>query len=524
MRGRAGTAVLSALVCWGAAQAANPITTSLYTADPSALSWRDTLWIFTGHDENVASTGFIMNDWYVFSTADLATYRNWGSPLRATNFPWSSGAAFASHVLEHQGKFYWYVSALHRSIRVKEGFAIGVAVADHPKGPWTPVATPLVTDQTPNSIDLNIDPAVYVDADGTAWLYWGSWGAARRVKLKSNMTEIDGAVQNVSAAGFFEAPWVHRFDGTYYLSYASGYPSTTNYAMASSLAGPWTAKGVINTRMANSETNHQAIVRHRGHWLFVYHTGDAPGGHTYHRSVAVDPLYYDAEGAIRPVVRTSTGPARIDNSPLRDGRYRLRAKHSGLVLQDSGAKVVQMRASASDSQVWTLARKGAGRSYALKNVSTGRFLAFPSTDRLSRAGTRTTESVLVVENASIEDGYFLFADSSKDHVADVLDVSTDPGKELVAWRRSGTRNQTFLFEAAVTTGIVRNRDALPRVKVVASSVREGIVLDRPANWGLRDLAGSLRERGSSDRVAPAGLGRGFYMLDIDGRSERVLVR
>jgi hypothetical protein len=521
---RFAVAIAAATVAVSAARAANPITRELYTADPSPISYHDTLWIFTGHDENVASTGFIMNDWYLFSTADLSSYKNWGSPLRATNFPWSSGAAFASHVIERDGKFYWYVAALHKSIKVNEGFGIGVAVASHPKGPWTPVAAPLVTDNTKNSIDLNIDPAVYVDLDGTAWLYWGSWSAARRVKLKSNMTEIDGNVETVTATGFFEAPWVHRFDGNYYFSYASGYPSTTNYAMAANLAGPWNAKGVINTKMTNSETNHQAILRHRGHWLFVYHTGDAPGGHTYHRSVSVENLYYNTDGTIKPIVRTATGPKKVDNAPIADGTYRLMAKHSGLALQDSGEKIVQMRKSASDSQVWRIARKGDGRTYSLRNAATGRWFSYPSAERLTKARTVAAETGIVIENASVEDGYMLFADSSKDHVGDVLDISTDPGKELVVWRRLGTLNQSFLLEKAVPTGVAPSGLVRSAPKVLSASAKDGIRLSAPADWILRDVSGTELARGHSDRAAVSDPRRGILLLEIDGSSMAVLLR
>lgn len=521
---RLAVAIAVASLAAAAVRAANPITTALYTADPNAISYNDTLWIFTGHDENVASTSFIMNDWYLFSTADLLSYKNWGSPLRATNFPWASGAAFASHVLERNGKFYWYVAAIHRNIKVNEGFGIGVAVANHPKGPWTPVAAPLVTDNTPNSIDLNIDPAVYVDLDGTAWLYWGSWSAARRVKLKSNMTEIDGAVETVTAAGFFEAPWVHRFDGNYYFSYASGYPSTTNYSMSTKLAGPWASKGVINTKMSNSETNHQAILRHRGHWLFVYHTGDAPGGHTYHRSVSVENLYYNEDGTIKPIVRTKTGPKMVDNSPIADGTYRLLAKHSGMALQDSGEKIVQMRKSTSDSQVWRIARQGSGRTYALRNAATGRWFAYPSTERLTKARTVATETAIVIENASVEDGYMLFADSSKDHVGDVLDISTDPGKELVVWRRSGTLNQSFLLEKTISTGVARPESPRSVPTILSASMKDGIRLSASARWVVRDVAGNLMSRGSSDHVDLTGMPSRLLLLEIEGRAYPVFAR
>lgn len=134
----------------------------------------------------------------------------------------------------------------HGSIKQDEGFAIGVAVADHPSGPWTDaLGHALITDLTENDVKLNIDPAIFYDGDDI-WLYWGSWSAGRRVKLKENMIELASKPEDIGIKDFFEAPWMRKFRGNYYFSYASGYPSTTNYSMAPTINGPWTQEGVIN--------------------------------------------------------------------------------------------------------------------------------------------------------------------------------------------------------------------------------------------------------------------------------------
>lgn len=291
----------------------NPLFKGLYTADPCALVYKDTLYIFTGHDEQSQSgKTFLMRDWYVFSSADLVNWTNHGVKLRTEDFSWASGNAFAGHVVEHNGKFWWYVSITHKTIRVGEGFSIGVAVSDHPLGPYKDtLGEALITDKTPNSITLNIDPAVFID-NGTPFLFWGSWGAVRMVKLKDNMTELDGSVVTVNAKDFFEAPWVHKKDNLYYLSYASGYPSVTAYSTSSSINGPWTYRGVINDLLENSETNHQAIIEFRGNWHFIYHNAGLPGGGTYRRSVCIDQLQYNDDGTIKKVVRTSTGVPAVN--------------------------------------------------------------------------------------------------------------------------------------------------------------------------------------------------------------------
>lgn len=515
------------------ANASNPITTKLYTADPAALVYRDSLFIFTGHDENTASTGFIMNDWHVFATGDLVNYHDYGPMMLpwTTFSSWANVAAFAGHCTQHKGKFYWFVPMIHKNIKVNEGFAIGVAVADHPSGPWKDaIGAALITDNTPNSIPLNIDPAIYIDGDDI-WLYWGSWNAARRVKLKDNMIELNGSVETVSAPNFFEAPWVHYFDGKYYLSYASGYPSTTAYSTSTKLSGPWTYGSVINTKMANSETNHQAILQYRGQWLFIYHTGDSPGGGTYHRSVAVDYLYYNTDGSIKQVQRTSTGPKKVDNKPLNNGYYRLKAKHSSLFIEDVNGQIVQNSDKDSSSQIWLIKRDGLTREYSLKNMATGNYLAFSSNERLSKALGSTLEKKLVIENSSIEDGYFLFVDYSKDYLADISDISMEKGKEMVVWIRSGTQNQTFLFEQVNYEPSVKNIDlklvvphSIPMPSIVSKSLAGGILLSSAAPWILFDLNGVQLQQGMSDFVSTIAFSPGSYILYVQKKANYVLLK
>lgn len=293
----------------GEVRAGNPIEREIFTADPCPVAYEDTLYVYTGHDiQSESGRGFLMHDWYAFSSKDAETFEKHGPLLSVDDFEWAKADAFASHVTERDGKFYWYVSLRHKDVRVHEGFAIGVAVADSPLGPFKDVTgKPLVTDETENSVVLNIDPAVYVDDDGQAYLYWGSWGEARYVKLKDNMVETEGPVHTVEAKNFFEAPFIHKYGDTYYLTYSgSGYPSKIEYSTSKSVTGPWEYQGVINGLMPKSETNHQGIVEFKGDWYFVYHNSQLPGGGVYRRSVCIDKMEYDAKGRIKPVVLSVT--------------------------------------------------------------------------------------------------------------------------------------------------------------------------------------------------------------------------
>ncbi|WP_167615143.1 glycoside hydrolase family 43 protein [Maribellus sediminis] len=294
----------------------NPLFEEPLTADPAVLVYKDTLYLFTGSDEvPVGEDGFVMKKWYVFSTADMVNWTNHGVKLSVEDFDWASKNAFAGHCVENHGKFWWYVPMVVKDTTtiLHEGFGIGVAVADHPLGPYKDASgQPIICDTTANSIVLNIDPAVYVDDDGQVYMYWGSWNAARYVKLKDNMIETDGPVETVKATNFFEAPWIHKKDDTYYLSYAAHYPSTTEYSTSKSITGPWEYQGVINDTIPNSPTNHQAIVTFKGQDYIFYHNADTPTGGPFRRSVCVDKLEYDENGKIVKLVRTKTGVPAIE--------------------------------------------------------------------------------------------------------------------------------------------------------------------------------------------------------------------
>lgn len=297
------------------ARSGNPLFEEPLTADPCVLVYNDTLYLFTGSDEvPVGQDGFVMKKWYVFSTPDMVNWTNHGVKLSVEDFDWASHNAFAGHVTENNGKFWWYVPMVVKDSTAitHEGFGIGVAVADHPLGPYKDASgAPIICDTTTNSIVLNIDPAVYVDDDGQAYMYWGSWNEARYVKLKDNMIETDGPVHTVEAKNFFEAPWIHKRGDTYYLSYAAHYPSTTEYSTSKSVTGPWEYQGVINDTIANSPTNHQAIINFKGNDYMFYHNAATPTGGPFRRSVCVDKLEYDEQGLIKKLVRTTQGVAQI---------------------------------------------------------------------------------------------------------------------------------------------------------------------------------------------------------------------
>jgi beta-xylosidase len=284
----------------------NPLITHKFTADPAALVVGDTLWLFTGHDSSRDGRGYNMKDWCVFSTTDMVHWTEYPTPLKITDFTWDrSGNAYAGHATYRNGKYYWYIST--------NGSGIGVAVSDRPEGPYKDaLGKPLLTRQDCFASTHGwacIDPAVFLDDDGVAWLFWGN-GQCYYVRLKDNMIEIDGEIRQVKFDDFVfeEAPWIHKRKGNYYLTYATGFPEKTAYAMSKNIEGPYTYKGILNEVAGHSNTNHQAVVEFKGKWYFVYHNGAIQrNGGSYNRSVCIDRLYYNRDGSLKRVVMTTEG-------------------------------------------------------------------------------------------------------------------------------------------------------------------------------------------------------------------------
>lgn len=288
----------------------NPIIRHKFTADPAALVYKDKVYIYTGHDVAPEKrNGYEMHEWLLFSTSDMKTFTEHPSPLNVKAFKWAKDDAWASQVIERNGKFYWYVAVTHDSTH--RGKAIGVAVADNPLGPFkdakgSAIITNDMTTESKISWD-DIDPTVFVDDDGQAYLFWGNT-TLHYVKLKDNMIDMDGPMQTIALPKFTEAPWVHKKKGWYYLSYAYEFPEKIAYAMSKNINGPWEYKGIINEIAGNCNTNHQSIITFKGKDYFIYHNGAlVPDYASFHRSVCIDYLYYNKDGTIKRVIMTSEG-------------------------------------------------------------------------------------------------------------------------------------------------------------------------------------------------------------------------
>ncbi|MCP9222908.1 glycoside hydrolase family 43 protein [Erythrobacter sp. LQ02-29] len=297
-----------------------------FTADPAPLVVGDTLYVYVGHDEAGEGEMFNMNDWLVYSTTDMRHWTAHGPVMHVADFKWAKKDAWASQVIEKDGRYWLYAAVEHDDTH--PGKAIGVAVSDSPTGPFRDAkgAALITNEMTPRGTHSweDIDPTVFIDTDGSSWIAWGN-RQCYIAKLVPDMTGIDGPITEITPPHFEEGPWLHRRGETYYLTYASLDRRTQSdehisYATAPSIRGPWTYRGLLTGAGRNSFTIHPGIVEFRGHWyLFAHDAGLRIGGRKGalgRRSVRVFPLEYNADGTMQPIDQSDyPGPmiARKEN-------------------------------------------------------------------------------------------------------------------------------------------------------------------------------------------------------------------
>lgn len=283
----------------------NPIITTKYTADPTVLVYQDKVYLYTGHDESPpGSEEYVMNDWLCYSSVDLIHWHEHPSPLKAVDFSWAKGGAFATKIIRRENQFFWYVSVNHNTI---PGTAIGVAVSLTPTENFKDaLGKALITKEDVPHTDnekINLDPSVLIDDDGQAYIFWGN-KRCHYAKLGEDLTSMVGEIREIDLPDFEEGSHIHKRDGWYYLCYGCGMPEKVAYAMSRSIHGPWDFKGIINEVAHNCKTNRPCIIDFHGETYFFYHNGSLPGGGSHHRSVCVDRLYYSEDGNIQPIIMT----------------------------------------------------------------------------------------------------------------------------------------------------------------------------------------------------------------------------
>lgn len=284
----------------------NPVVQTYYSTDPAPYVDGDRLYVVTGHDEAGADF-FWMNDWRLISTSDMANWTDHGCPLAQCDFKWADDRAWAAQVIARNGKYYLYVP-IHS--KISGGMAIGVGVADQITGPYhDALGKPLYEDGKWD----HIDPTVFIDDDGQAYLYWGN-PLLYSVKLNEDMISFASEVKSEKLERYTEGPWIMKRGKKYIMAYAAGgIPESLAYSEGDTPLGPWKYVGDImpQDNATGSFTNHGGAVTFKGHNYMFYHTGWLPGGGGFGRSACCEEFEYTSDGRFPSIKPTREGAKPI---------------------------------------------------------------------------------------------------------------------------------------------------------------------------------------------------------------------
>ncbi len=295
--------LLSSLL-FSAASSADVLISERFAADPSAHKFGDTYYVYATNDQDNSGEYWDSTEWRLFSSKDLESWKDEGSFLHNSVFKWADkdAKAWAPGAFERNGKYYFYAPV--------GGNQIGVAVSDNPKGPFVdPINKPLVEKPRDKNVGAEpIDPAIFVDTDGQAYMYFGT-RVPKVVPLGNDMVSLDGEITDVIVNGYpaddekkkyGEAPFLHLHDGKYYFTFSTGWPGQIVYATGDSPLGPFEYQGVIIDYL-DINTNHHSIVQDGDKNYIFYHDKIKEGGSYYRRSILMTELEYGENGTIQQI-------------------------------------------------------------------------------------------------------------------------------------------------------------------------------------------------------------------------------
>ncbi len=291
----------------------NPLSRLHGAADPDAHVWGDEVWVYTSQDRLLDSTKHkshydAMDGYHAFSTKDMVNWTDHGEVFHSSyvswawekgGFLWAPGAAFKN------GKYYLYYPIRDKANK----WRVGVAVGDTPIGPFKDSGKPL-------EWLAGIDPCVFIDDDGEAYIYNNPAVVA---KLKPNMIELVEAPRKIDYAPTeimtndtlraAEGTYLHKKDGVYYYSYTNWKNKTLQgyYAMGKSPYGPFEWKGAMAPIAAGGAQDHHSIIKFKGQWYYFYHIADKylpKYKESQGRIACYDKLFYNPDGTIQMVKHT----------------------------------------------------------------------------------------------------------------------------------------------------------------------------------------------------------------------------
>ena len=274
-----------------------PVVQTRFTADPAPVVIDGKVFLYTTHDEDGAR-GFQMFDWLLYTSDDMVNWQDHGAVASLDDFKYYDGknGAWAEQVIEANGAYYMYCP-IH-------GHGIGVLMSDSPYGPFhDPLGEPLVWQREHWD---DIDPTVWIDDDGQAYMYWGNPNLYS-VKLGKDMISLAGPiVKHPKIEDYQEGPWFWKHGSHYYMAFASTCcPEGIGYAMSEGPEGPWEYKGHIMDHTVRTRGNHPGIIDYKGKsYVFglnydIMHLKTF--AHAEQRSVSLAEMHYNPDGTIQEV-------------------------------------------------------------------------------------------------------------------------------------------------------------------------------------------------------------------------------
>ena len=310
--GRAGGIGRSTLVLallWPlAARAANPVITTAYSADPSAHVFQGRIYVYASHDRSDARE-FDVQDYHVYSSDDLQNWQDHGVAFRLSDISWAKSHLWAPDCAFKDGRYLLYFPAQDAAGK----FHIGVAMSGSPSGPFADKGSPIAGAD-------GIDPSLFLDEDGQAYLIWAQDGLMM-ARMKPDLTELAESPHKISGAeNFFEGPWLFKRGKLYYMTYPAfkpggvgrgGHGQNYDYAISKTPAGPYVYKGAFTQSGPGGDNIHGSQLKWHGRWYCFYHDFSTSVGrpaHGYKRAVKMDEMQFAPDGAILPLEWTVDGP------------------------------------------------------------------------------------------------------------------------------------------------------------------------------------------------------------------------
>ncbi|EDM36950.1 putative endo-1,4-beta-xylanase [Pedobacter sp. BAL39] len=431
----------------------NPIL-PVATADPDIIYANGKYYIYP------TATGPNASQFHAYSSTDLLNWTDEGIVLNLANVSWAQTDGWAPSVVARNGNYYFYYTAAKK---------IGVAVSTSPTGPFVDKGTALATGDGTDPID----PMVFIDTDGQAYMYWGNT-TFNVQRLNTDMISLTGTRSHDKPSNYFEAPYVIKRNSTYYLMYSINDFSSDDYhveyATSSNPMGPWTTKGRITSALgAIKGPGHNAVISKPGcseEYFFVYHRRTSTNIHE--RQVAIDRMFFDGAGNIMPInisvsgVTQSAGTAScLTPNPIPNGQYAIRSKvnttsGAGLYLDIAGcatgnADVRTWTRTTCAGQKWNLTYLNNGYYKILSELPTHKSLDLDACSIERGANVQVWD---VFSNdcqqwriESVGDGWYRIMAKAGNNVLDIVNGDATPGADVRTWTWNGAAPQYWKFEA-----------------------------------------------------------------------------